>query len=590
MTTLSTPGCVVLLIDESAGMGAKMGDEVAGGALSTKSNAERVATALNATLKRLCDGPDFDLALVGYKADADGQVDVGSRWAGALTGREFVKVREMAAAPLRVEHRTRKVPVPGAIGLTREESVDFPVWYEPALGVKAPQVAAYKYCHELLNRWLAQADPNAAAPLLVHVFSGASADGNPQMAVERLMQLGTTAGKILLFQAHVAARAAAVTYLYPSTYVYLTVGSARDVFRRVSPLPPSLVESLKEAGVEMIAGAQGMVYNAKMVDLIRFLGLMSAYTRDWMEELVVEAPAAEPAPVPAAVLEPLRAAEEPSLAELPGPLEAPPAELPSLTEKAALAVLVLDRSVADPFTSGTQNPCTKLQDHANELLAEIARLDVGEVDAAMVSYGDAFGQLEIRSTFAGPLEGRTLVPHTELVQGALRVEEITEEMSNGMGGLIAVKRKKPVFFDLEPTAAAPPEEAFKAAAGIVAEWCGQHPSACVPPIVLHLTRGQCDPADMERAAARFETIQPAAGPVLVYHLVATQSPHKSVAYPQSDADLAEPALQALFRLSGPLLRREQLAEEKRTCKAQSVGMVVNGKFDLLVDALKGALA
>ena len=68
--SIDSPGCVILLLDESAGMSAAMGEVVSDGKASTKPNVERVATAVNALLNQLAAGPDFDLALVGYRADA----------------------------------------------------------------------------------------------------------------------------------------------------------------------------------------------------------------------------------------------------------------------------------------------------------------------------------------------------------------------------------------------------------------------------------------------------------------------------------------------------------------------------------------
>src|SRR5512143_3307809 len=100
MSTAASPGCVILLVDESAGMGAVMGEVVSDGKASTKSNAERVATAVNALLNQLASGPDFPLALVGYQADSAGQESVGSRFGGSLAGRDFVQTSELHGATL----------------------------------------------------------------------------------------------------------------------------------------------------------------------------------------------------------------------------------------------------------------------------------------------------------------------------------------------------------------------------------------------------------------------------------------------------------------------------------------------------------
>ncbi len=573
----TNPGCVVLLIDESAGMSAVMRELTTEGKVSTKSNADRVATAVNALLKQLAAGPSFDLALVGYQADAAGQLSVGSRWGGALAGREFVPTGELAAAPLRTETRTRKVPT-GTFGPPREESVEFPVWYAPTLGSKAPQIAGYSFCRDLINRWAADAGDEPGLPLVVHISAGSSGDGNPQVAVGKLMELTTPGGHPLLLQAHLAASAAVVSSLYPSNYMYLTVGSARDLFRRASVLPPHLVEALQTAKVTINPGARGLVYNAKMADLIPLLGLVKAHTRAWPSK---GAPAAAQSPVAA-----------------PGaPAAAPGGVAPALgagspettadadREASALVVLVLDRSVADPFSGSLQNPVARLQEHANDLLKQIGKCPAA-IDAAMVTYGlGASGEVEVRDTFEGPLAGRRIVPAAELAEGAIRVEETEEQVSNGIGGLITLNRKKPIYFDVEPTAGAPPVTAFESVASIAREWCGQHRQARLAPIVLHLTRGHIEPGDVDWAAGALAKVDTVAGPVTLYHLIVTEEPHKSLAYPATADEIKEPMIKKLWEATSLLVGREQLATDKPAITADSRGMVVNGKFDLLLEGV-----
>lgn len=581
MSTIESPGCVILLVDESAAMGAVMGEVVSDGKASTKSNAERVATAVNALLNQLSSGPDFPLALVGYQADGAGQVNVGSRLGGTLAGRDFVRTSELRGATLRVESRTRKIPAPGGLGPPREEPVEFPVWYEPRLGAKAPQIAAYNFCRELLQRWSAEAGPNPGAPLVVHISAGASGDGNPQLAVGKLLELKTAGGAPIVLQAHLAAAAAVASSLYPSSYVYLTLGSARDLFRRASVLPPHLLEALRAAKTTVNANARGLIYNAKISDLIRMLGLIKAHASSWPVSAV-----AEPAAAEAAALTPHAPL---TLDELtPIPLSKPPA---SDRERAALVVLVLDRSAADPYGGGTQMPFFKLQDHANEALKQVSKLGDLAIDAAIVSYGlGAAGEPEVRTMFDGPLAGQSLVKAGALADGAIRVEQFDEQVSNGVGGLVTVTRKKPIYFDLEPTMSAPPQEAFAAVVRIVGDWASQHPAACLAPLVLHLTRGYFDPGEIEQAAAALAAVQTAAGPITLYQWVAPDAPHKSLVYPVDGAELEEPALRTLWETSSPLLARERLSQEKPSISADARGFVINGKFDALLEGVKDSLA
>ena len=582
MGAVESPGCVILLLDESAGMGAEMGEIVSDGKASTKSNAERVATAVNSLLNQLAGGPSFPLALVGYQADGAGQVNVGSRFGGSLTGREFVQTAELRGAELRVESRTRKIPAPGGLGPPREEAVEFPVWYEPRLGAKAPQIAAYNHCRGLLERWSADAGPNPGVPLVIHVSAGASGDGNPQLAVSKLLELKTPAGPPLVLQAHLAAAASVSSSLYPSSYVYLTLGSARDLFRRASVLPAHLAEALREAKTTVNAGARGLIYNAKISDLIRMLGLVKTHASSWPVPggAGANTPAETSALTPHAPL---------SLDELkPIPLNESPA---GGRERAALVVVVLDRSAADPYAGGTQMPFFKLQDQANDVLKQISKLGELAIDAAIVSYGlGAGGEAEIRTTFDGLLAGQTTVKPGALVEGAIRVDQFDEQVSNGIGGLVTITRKKPIYFDLEPTTGAPPQAAFAAAAQIVADWTAQHPAACLAPIVLHLTRGYFDPAEIEQAAATLAAVSTSSGPVTLYHWIAPETPHKSLVYPADAAELEDPALGKLFEASSPLLARQRLSQEKPSISPDARGFVINGKFDLLLEGVKDALA
>jgi hypothetical protein len=188
------------------------------------------------------------------------------------------------------------------------------------------------------------------------------------------------------------------------------------------------------------------------------------------------------------------------------------------------------------------------------------------------------------------LAGQTIVAHTALAEGAIRIEETEEQVSNGIGGLIPVTRKKLIYFDLEPTAAAPPVKVFEQAAEVAAQWCRENRSPALSPIVLHLTRGQIEEQDADWIRAALNRVDSTAGPVTLYHLIVTEEPHKSMAYPGSDEEIVAPSLKKLWSVTSLLLDRERISAEKSFITSESRGMVVNGKFDLLVDALKQAVA
>jgi hypothetical protein len=605
--TCSNPGCVVFLIDESAAMAASF-------PRSTKSMAESVATALNALLAQLANGPDFLVGLAGYRTDSAGNPQVGSRWGGALAGRDLVSTLELAGSPLKVETRTRRLE-------GREEAINFSVWYDPTLGTKAPQAAAYEYGYQLLAQWLEDAGPSPGLPLLTNVAAGPSSDGDASKAVAKIQGLSVSSGHPLVFHAHLNAAEAVPPTLYPSNRAYVPLGLTRDLFERSSPLPSPLLAYLKEAKLTLNAGARGMIYNAKLADLIRFFSLVRAYTQNWPSRPAapLAQAAAAPAPTPSialpspadmalasTVVEATTAGAMASATLLELDEAAPPLAVAApepvvvaverttndskVPDSKGLVVLIIDRSIEDPASPQPQNAYARLQERANELLGEIAKAGQGALEAAILSYGAApNGETEIRSTFEGPLGGRTFVRDSELAEGALHVNEVQEEVPNGIGGTVNVKRRKLIYLDLEPTGSARPLPAFNALQGLLTDWSRQHPEATVPPIVLHLTRGRLEPAEMEESARLVQQCSSAAGPALLYHLLLSESPHPSVAYPAKDDDLRDDAFRKLWELSSLLARREQLAEKRPSLAEQSRGFVINGKFDLLTAELSAAL-
>jgi hypothetical protein len=588
---MSGGNCVVLLIDESSAMSAVMREKLPDGTESTKTNAQRIATSINNLLRQLGEGPRCDIAVVGYRSDPQGQADVGSRWSGGLAGREFVSSDELGAAA-RLEKRTKKVPRPD--GSLDETTIDFPVWYEPVLGGKAPQIAVFKHCRDLLARWAGSEAGAAGQALVVHVFSGASGDGSPQMAIDELLRLDGPGGRPIVVQCHMAASSALVTSAFPSKQAFLAAGLARDLFSRASELPQAMRDALKAVRAVAQPAARAVVHNAKMADLFRCLELAKCHVagNTGGRAAVVQVPVSPVAVTPAPTVSTPQLVGDAGAAESPRPVAVGAGTAAHAGEPVGLAVLILDRSVADPFAGSLTNPCSRLQEAANESLKQLSSkkyLDLA-IDAAIVSYGlGSDNQPDVRATFEGQLAGKSLVRNSELPDGAIRVEESEVEASNGVGGLMTIKKKTPIYFDVEPTGSVSPQGAFSAAAAIITDWCSQHPTG-LPPIVLHLTRGEQTAADIEAAVAAVTSLVTSAGSTMVHTLVVTETPCRSAAFPETAADLETDTLRALWQTCSLLRGWEALAAAKRPyITAASRGFVVNGKFDVLGEEFTSAL-
>lgn len=555
---------VVLLLDESGGMSSVMRDKTVDGTESAQTNAQRVATSVNNLLRQLAEGPECDVAIIGYRSDATGQPDVGARWPRGLAGAEFVSSRDLTSAAV-VEQRSRKIPQPD--GSLREESLGFSVWYEPSLGSKAPQIAAFNYCRDLVTRRTAE---RGGRGIVVHVFTGASSDGNPQRVIEEMLR--DPDGPIVV-QCHVAASSALVTTAFPSKQAFVASGMARDLFSRASELPEAFRDLVKAFKVPIQAGARALVHNAKMGDLFRCLQFAKLHVAGNAPSAVVSHP-----PIP----------HEASSA----PTDAPdPPHSGSLAVGPALLVLILDRSVEDPFAGTMPNACSRLSEAGNEFLKLLTSRDLQAlpIDAAILSYGQSGdGVADVRATFDGPLAGRSVVHNTELLDGAIRVEEAETQVSNGAGGLITMTKRTPVFFDVEPTSESPPKSAFVAAAGIISDWLAANPPG-LPPLILHLTRGGHTADDVAAAVAALDGISGSRRPVL-QHLVITEAPHRSLAYPASDSELDTAGLKALWQSSSTVPHSEALQAAKRPyITSDSKAFVINGRFDILGEEFREML-
>lgn len=585
------PGCIVLLVDESPALEARMAE-------GTRSKARSIATAVNSLLGRLAQGPPLDVALLGYRGRSDGAAVIGPRWSGPLEGRPFVSTTELAAAPLAVEQRVRRVPDPSRFGVARQETVPFPIWYSPVLGAAVAKPAAMEACRQALSAWLDSGGPVRYPPLVLSVIGDITPEDAIAASVRPLVEIPATAGPPLVFHAHLGGPARVPATLYPSTDTHLPPGAVRELYPCSSVLPELLSATLREVGVRVIRGARGLIYNAGMGDLIRFLSLANTYAafagrtatspekpQEVPDGLAIRPNVSHDTREPCA-----RVATEDSNEDTPSHAHAAaPADAPT-AETAALLVMLLDRSADQPGAARTTRAWTRLQQHANEILAELARRGRGRIDAALVCYGSN-GQdgPDVQVGFAGTLAGPQSVRDTELAAGALREEEVSEQVSNGIGGLVSVTRHRPVFVDLEPTGVGSLRAALEAVARLVTDWRTENPAAPVGPIVLHLTRGRVEPGEL---AAGVEHLRQCGGPgpePSLYHLVATESPHRSLAYP-GDPSALDAELRVIWESTSPLLGRQGLAARRPSVSAQSRGLVVNGRFDLLLDAIDEALA
>jgi len=261
----SAPTAFLFLVDQSG----SMGDRMAG---SEKTKAQFVADVLNRTFMDLvtrCTKADgvrdyFDIGVIGY-----GGAGVNNGLTGALSAQILNPISAIEANPLRIEDRKRRVD-DGAGGLV-EQSVKFPIWFEPRSGGGTPMCDAIRRAGEELAAWC-DAHPDSYPPAVLHVTDGESTDGDPELLAEALRQFATNDGNVLLLNLHVSSRAGQPVS-FPAGESALPDPYAKLLFRMSSLLPSHLVDAVQQKGHQVSNESRGYIFNAEAGEIVDFFDI-----------------------------------------------------------------------------------------------------------------------------------------------------------------------------------------------------------------------------------------------------------------------------------------------------------------------------
>lgn len=263
---------------------------------------------------------------------------------------------------------------------------------------------------------------------------------------------------------------------------------------------------------------------------------------------------------------------------------------PSATST-TLVAFVLDRSCQTPEASNAdpKSPWRRLQDRTNELIGQLVRQGRGALEAAMLAYGiGPDDQPEVLAVPDDPSPESAWFRLSELADRAIRVDEFTDQVSNGIGGLLTITRKRPVFFDLTPTPPASPTVAFAKIAESLLHWTAAHPGVEAETVIVHCTRGAFEPGAMREALGQLDAVRPVMLPPVLYHVIVTEAAHRAVTYPSSPDGLECDGLRTLWELTSPLSQGDALAGKRPGVSPGARGMVINAVFDVLAEVVGGS--
>lgn len=253
-------------------------------------------------------------------------------------------------------------------------------------------------------------------------------------------------------------------------------------------------------------------------------------------------------------------------------------------------VFLVDQSASmgELFGSGSRrSKAVGTANAINRLLQELSIKSAKEggvrdyFHVGVIGYG-----MHVASLLGGPMEGRDLVPISEVAMNPLRVEERVRQEDDGYGGKRERKVKVPVWFEPRARGRTPMSEALARARVIVEQWLSHHPG-CFPPVVINITDGESTDGDPTSVAdeIKYQTSADGAALLLNAHLCSRQG--TPIAFPKSEEDLPTGQARLLFRMSSrlPHYMREMLTDEGHPTSEKTRGFVYNADIVEVVSFL-----
>lgn len=260
----SNPTAFLFLVDQSGSMSDPMNPNA--------SKAQFVADVLNRTLTTLitrCTKSEgtrdyFEVGVLGYSGER-----AYNGFQGVLASSTMNPISAIEASPLRIEQRKKKMD-DGAGGII-EQSINFPVWFEPSANGGTPMCQAITRAAEELVAWC-DTHPNSYPPTILHVTDGESTDGNPEELAKQLQQIQTNDGSVLMFNLHVSP-SSANPIAFPVTETGLPNQYAQMLFHMSSVLPEHLIRFAQDKEYKVGMESRGFMFNADAVDIVEFFDI-----------------------------------------------------------------------------------------------------------------------------------------------------------------------------------------------------------------------------------------------------------------------------------------------------------------------------
>ncbi|SRR5579883_1694043 len=190
---------------------------------------------------------------------------------------------------------------------------------------------------------------------------------------------------------------------------------------------------------------------------------------------------------------------------------------------------------------------------------------------------------QVLPALGGALEGRELIPISELARSPLRVEQRVNRVDDGRGGQVEQIIKSPVWFDPGGDGKTPMCKCLERAAQIVSSFLLDHP-ACYPPLIINLSDGEATDGDPEEPAQDLRELSSEDGEVLLFNAHISSSSHQAIEFPDEERGLPDDFARRLFRMSSrlPPAMQTSARQANLTVTAESRGFVFNADLASVV--------
>jgi hypothetical protein len=259
------PSCFLFLIDRSTSM-----SDPFGGMHGGQSKAQVVADALNRFIHslglRCTKGNDiynyFDIGIIGYGDKVSALLENSSNSV-------LQPIDAIIPSPIRIEKSSKQEMT--ARGEVETVETDFPVWFDPKSYGATPMCEGLRLAHKILQEWVKK-HPNSFPPTVINITDGESTDGDPTSEANKIKQLETNDGSILLCNVHISSFKA-TPIAFPDSYEMLPDPYAKLLFNMSVTLPESFLGAAKNLGFDVTNTSKAFTFNADAVQLIQFFDI-----------------------------------------------------------------------------------------------------------------------------------------------------------------------------------------------------------------------------------------------------------------------------------------------------------------------------